>query len=193
MALDASQVSAVVVTRGDVDLSPILDSLIYDECIVWDNSTKDRNYSVYGRYLAMAECKHDVIFFSDDDVLFTAHDELLAAYEPNRITCNMPSPWYENMQYDQLGMCLVGAGSLVPRDLPPRAFAAYLERWPMDDLFLDYCDFVSGMLSPGLRLDLGYEVLPHATAPGRINTTPGSHMRRGIMLNHVLNLRAEAA
>ena len=157
--------------------------------VVWDNSAHERNFSVYGRYLAMPLCKHETIFFQDDDVLFTAYDELLAAYEPGRITTNMPSPWYEHMAYDQLGMHLVGAGSLVPRNLPGKAFIRYLRHWDADALFYDYCDFVSGVLTPGLRLDLGYTVLEHAMAPGRINTTPGSHLRREDMLRRVIALR----
>lgn len=147
---------------------------------------------VYGRYLAAQEASHDVIYFQDDDVLFTAHDELLAAYEPGRITGNMPSPWYEHMQYDRLGIVLVGAGSLVPRDLPQPAFERYLAAWPEDDLFRDYCDFVSGGLSPGMRLDLGYEIFEIAIAPNRINTRSDGPLRRQAILHRMLALRESA-
>jgi len=186
--MTADEVSAVIVTRGDVDLAPILATLPYAEVLIWDNSSA----SCYGRYIAASACVHDTIFFQDDDVIFTAHDELLAAYEPGRITANMPSPWYERTGYDKLGCCLVGAGSLVPRDLPARAFKTYLEHFPLDDLFLTYCDFVNGILNPGCRLDLGYEICEHATAPGRINTSPDSHLRREVMLERVLALRGPA-
>lgn len=192
MGLSASEVSAVIVTRGDVDLEPILASLPYPDVVIW-NDLERGSKGVYGRYLASRETVHDVIFFQDDDVLFTAHDELLAAYEPGRITGNMPSPWYEAMEYDKLGMVLVGAGSLVPRDLPWPAFERYLALWPEDELFLDYCDFVNAKLSPGLRLDLGYEALPHCVAPGRINTRPNSHLRRHEMLQRVFHLSRAAA
>lgn len=193
MGLSASDVSAVIVTRGDVDLGRILSSLPYEDQVVWDNSKRERNASVYGRYLAMAECKHDVIFFQDDDLVFTAHDELLAAYEPDRITGNMPDPWYTRTEYDKLGMVLVGAGSLMHRDLPWPAFERYLAVWPEDALFLDYCDFINAKLAPGLRLDLGYEILDHCTGPDRINTQPGSHHRRAEMLQRVFHLSREAA
>jgi hypothetical protein len=185
-------VSAVIVTRGDVDLGPILETLPYDETVIWDNSQHEQNWSVFGRYLAIGCCKHDVVYFQDDDIVFTAHKELLAAFDPQRITCNMPSPWYERTEYDKLGCYMVGAGSLVPKHLPGPTFGRYLDVWPYDDLFFDYCDFVNGILSPGLRLDLGYEILEHATAPGRINTLPNSHLRREAMLRRVLDLREAA-
>lgn len=191
MAIAARQVSAVLVTRGDVPLEPILETLPYEDIVIWDDRERG-SQGVYGRYLAMPEARHEVVYFQDDDVLFTAHAELLGAYKPGRITCNMPSPWYERTGYDQLGMHLVGAGSLVPQGLPQVAFREYLEQWPEDDLFRDYCDFVSGMASPGQRFDFGYEILEHAVAPGRINTRPDSLMRRNTILNRALTLRAAA-
>ena len=39
--LSPDQVTAVIVTRGDVDLAPVLDSLIFDDVVVWDNSRID--------------------------------------------------------------------------------------------------------------------------------------------------------
>jgi hypothetical protein len=175
-----------------VDLAPIITGLPYDELIIW-NDLERGSQGCYGRWLAMDEAKHDTIFFVDDDVVFTAHDELLAAHKPGQMTSNMPSPWYEHMSYDRLGLLLVGAGSLVPRDLPFKAFAAYLEHWPLDDLFQDYCDFVNGMLTPGQRFDFGYEIMEYAVAPGRINTKPNSSVRRATVLNRMLHIREAAA
>jgi hypothetical protein len=189
--LTASEVSAVIVTRGDVDLNPILETLPYDEVIVWDNSTKDEDAKTFGRYLAMEETSHNVVYFQDDDVIFTAHDELLAAYEPGQVTCNMPSPWYEATQYEQLRCSQVGAGSLVPKNLSQPAFDRYLEHWPRDDLFLTYPDHIHGILTPFTRYDFGYVVLPYASAPGRIYTTPGADGRKWTVINRALELRDE--
>ena len=181
-------ISAVIVTRGDVDLAPILDTLPYDDVVVWDDR-KRGSKGCYGRYLAMVEAKHDIVYFQDDDLIFTAHDELLAHYEPGRITANMPSPWYERTGYDVIGCHLVGAGSLVDKDLPQKAFHTYLEHWPEDALFYDYCDQIHGILTPGLRLDLGYEVLPYASGPDRIYTQPGAAERKLIVQRRALALR----
>lgn len=35
-----TDVVACIVTRGDVDLTPILDSLIFEDVVVWDNSIR---------------------------------------------------------------------------------------------------------------------------------------------------------
>ena len=126
-------------------------------------------------------------------MIFRAHPELHAAHEPGRITANMPSPWYEAGGYDQEQSVQVGAGSLMERDLPWAAFDAYLAEWPMDDLFLTYCDDIAGILCPSLRVDLGYEVLPHASAPGRIYTTEGSQQRRKEVARRALAIRNKVA
>lgn len=187
--MKASEVTAVIVTRGNVDLEPILATLPYDDVVVWDNSRHAFDSKCYGRFLAIGEAKNEVIYFQDDDILFTEHEVLLAAYEPGRITANMPSPWYETNGYDKLGCALVGAGSLVPRDLPWPALDRYLAEYPADDLFLTYCDLVHGILTPSKRFDFGYTILPYASAPGRIYTTPGAAERRAEFLARVLDIR----
>ena len=80
-------VSACLVTRGDVDMRPILDSLPSEwEKIVWDNSAGEMtrhprragkfdrvgglpDLSVYGRYAAIEHASHDLIYVADDDVI----------------------------------------------------------------------------------------------------------------------------
>lgn len=192
VAKTITDTTAIIVTRGDIDLQPILDTLPYGEIVVWDNSQRPTDEKCYGRFLAMREASNDLIYFQDDDVIFTQHAELRAAHDPGRITANMPSPWYENAGYDQERSVQVGAGSLLERDLPWSAFDAYLAQWPLDDLFLTYCDDIAGILLPSLRVDLGYEVLPHASAPGRIFTTPGSQDRRREVAQRALAIRERA-
>jgi hypothetical protein len=187
--ISAKDVSAVIVTRGDVDLSPILATLPYEDVVVWDNSKRKTDEGIYGRYLAIKQAKSKVIYFQDDDLLFTAHDELIAAYEPGKIVANMPSPWYERESYDELGCALVGAGALVPRALPQKALARYLKRYPLDDLFRTYCDIPVGILSPSKRVDLGYEILPCATAPNRVNLQPGQLERKRAMQRRAVEIR----
>jgi hypothetical protein len=186
-------ICAVVVTRGDVDLEPIVSTLPYGEIVVWDNSEKDREWRCYGRYLAVAETDKPVIYFQDDDLIFTAHQEILEQFRPDRMVVNMPSPWYEVAEYDKLGQALVGAGSLVPRGLPFPALRRYLSVYPCDELFLNYADVVVGMLTPFERVDLGYEVLDYASAPGRIWTTPGALDRKRTMQQRVMAMREAVA
>lgn len=99
-------VSAIIVTRGDVDLQPIIASLPERwEIIVWDNSGKVTecwgrpagahrliaggeiiqgvkqapipNLSVYGRYAAIEYATWDVIYIQDDDVIVADPDLLV--------------------------------------------------------------------------------------------------------------------
>jgi len=191
VAKTISDVTAIIVTRGDQPdaIQQITDQLPYTEIIVWDNSQRAEDAKCYGRFLAMREATNDLVFLIDDDVIFTAHEALRAAHEPGRITANMPSPWYENAGYDQEQSVQVGAGSLMERHLPQAAFDAYLGQWPLDDLFLTYCDDIAGILTPSLRVDLGYEVLPHASAPGRIYTSEGSQEKRKLVAARALELR----
>ncbi len=91
-------VSACLVTRGDVDMQPVLDSLPPEwEQVVWDNSVgcmvgpkgyiswrdgkpfvegegrmwfpNNPDLSVYGRYAAIEYASHDLIYVQDDDVI----------------------------------------------------------------------------------------------------------------------------
>lgn len=53
---------------------------------------------------------------------------------------------------------------------------------------------MNGGLSPGHRLDLGYEISEIAVAPGRINTRADGPYRRHTILQRMLGIReAEAA
>lgn len=190
--LTFADVCAVIVTRGNVDLEPILETLPYGETRVW-NDQLEGSKGCLGRYLAAERTNKRVVYFQDDDLIFTAHKQLLERYEPGRIVCNMPSPWYETCGYDMLRQALVGAGSLVDRQLWKAALDLYLGEYPDDQLFLDYCDVVVGMLTPHTRIDLGYQVLPYASAPGRIYTSEGAIDRKREMQRRVIALRDSRA
>lgn len=166
MGLDPKDVTAIIVTRGDVDLEPILATLPYGEIIVWDNSKRPVDRGVYGRYEAIAEASNDIIYFQDDDIIFTAHDELLAAYEPGKIVSNMGREWVESCGYFDLA--LVGLGSLVDKGLISRTFDRWFEVNDDSGNFIYECDFVFGVLCPFKRVDLGAEILDVASAPNRL-------------------------
>lgn len=185
--LRAEQVSAVIVTRGDVALAPTLEPLPFDDVVIWDNSKRE-NLKTYGRVKAIEECANDIIFTVDDDVIFTAFDQLLAAYEPGVWVCNMDAAWVEGAGYGDI-VSQSGAGSLYDRDLPGRAVERYLSAYPIDDDFLVYCDAVVGVLCPWRRVDLGYQVREFADGPGRTYTQPGANERKWKMINRALALK----
>ena len=158
------KVTAVLVTRGDCDLTPIIETLPYDELIVWDNS-KRRDLGIYGRYAAITEASHDVIYVQDDDVLVTCHQRLLEHFRPDRLLVNYPEPW---------DIPWVARGALFHRDLPGRAFARYLGVHPLDGFFTHAaCDGIFALLTPTIVVDFGSEDLPHGFGEGRVSTSPG--------------------
>lgn len=184
-------ITAVIVTRGDVPLDPIIDTLPYSRIIVWNNAEKEWDAKTYGRFLAAEEAETEYVYFADDDLIFRNHDMLLAAWEPDKLIVNMPSPWYEYCEYDVLGQALVGAGSLCPVGFWREAFERYLTYWPKDDLFLDYCDFIFGRAVPHVRYDFGYEPFEYADAPGRIFNHPYARQRRSLVFARTSLLKGD--
>ncbi len=154
-ALTAADVAACLVTRGDCDLAPILDTLPYGEVIVWNNADRDEDLKVYGRYAAIAETTKPVIYLQDDDCVFSHHDELLAAYRPGVLVANW-GHGDDPCGYDDLA--IFPGGALVDRDLPQTTFGRYLEHFPRDDGFLYEADFIFGCLTPHEHVRLPFEI-----------------------------------
>lgn len=158
--------TACLVTRGDVDMAPIFQSLIFDDIIVWDNSVLEDKKTA-GRYYAMKAGTKRVVYFQDDDVIVPRETQqrLLEAYEPgmmNAVYGHGPTP----AGYDDLP--LICGGGVVDSDLPWAAAQRYLEHWPEDDSFLYYCDFAIGVLYPmfkhvRLPFDIQMEIAQHSS------------------------------
>lgn len=147
--IDASDVTACLVTRGDQpgQMQRILDSLIFGRVIVWDNSRRPSDCKTAGRYMAAREAETGIVYFQDDDVLVPPITQraLLEAYRPRVMVANWGHG--DNADcYDDLP--LVGAGAIVERALPEDAIARYLAHWPLDEGFLYDCDFAVGVLYP---------------------------------------------
>ncbi len=162
-----ADLSAVVVTRGNVSLEPILDSFtaagIFD-FTVWDNSRRPDDLGVFGRYAALPECGRDVVLVQDDDVILTVAtiEALAAAYEPGRIVANMP----ERFRKFYTDSCLVGFGAVFDRDLPAWAFSSFALRWGIDKAD-KRPDVIFTALTESTWLDLPYTEREFATGPDR--------------------------
>lgn len=161
-------VSAVLVTRGDVDLTPILDSIHaagVREIVIWDNS-KRRDFKVYGRYRGAFEAhrveepRHPVIYTQDDDCLVDVA-AVLAAYQPGRVVCNMPLA--KRSEYAAIAprIALVGWGACFDENLI-HALGRYTRRFGADELLLRECDRVFTALNPTTLIDVPVRHLPHA-------------------------------
>jgi len=158
-------VCAVLVTRGDVDMSFAKD-LPYGEVVIHDNSKHALDSKVYGRYVAAEQSERPLVFFMDDDVRFVGHRELLDAYEPGKIISNMYDEWIESCGYFDLA--LVGLGSIMDNGLWRAAFKKYEAAFPHDDRFLLDADFIFGTLTPFRRYDFGHEILDIASDETRL-------------------------
>jgi hypothetical protein len=195
-------VSAVIVTRGDCDLSRVLDSLPRDwQKVVWDNSKREQDLAVYGRYAAIEECEHDLIVTVDDDVAFHPEScaQLVDAYEPGHVVCNMPQRFRDTGFYDD--HALVGFGAILDRELPEQAFTRFALSshrngciaWGAEGVdrswFDRTCDVVFTALTPRILVDLPYTDLAWASAPNRMWKTEGHIAERTRMLELVRAVR----
>ena len=167
--LSFDQVSAVIVTRGNTDLTAVLDSLsAFDEIIVWDNSVED-DQMTYGRVRALDRVRNRIVYSQDDDIIHTPENQrrILAAYQPGVLTGCMWPEWSDGARrqgipdgYDDLVFC--GSGSVYDRHLPAEAAARYLARYPNDDFFLLWADTIIGILAPNQQLNIQFDALPEA-------------------------------
>jgi hypothetical protein len=207
-----SRIAAIIVTRGDHDLSEILDSYPTDwERIVWDNGTREllrylpgaftatfsgndhtgplRDVSVYGRYAAIAHAlDSDVVFVQDDDLVLPIEsiEAIADAYEPGHVVCNMPERFRDTGFYDD--HALVGFGALFPRELPEIAFQRFTDYGVTVPLgteqafFYRTCDVVFTALTPRVLVDVPYRNLPWAEAADRMYRQEGHVGERQRML-----------
>jgi hypothetical protein len=163
--LTFDDVTAVIVTRGDVDMSWTKD-LPYGEVIVWDNSQQARDSKVFGRYVAAEGATRPLIYFQDDDVRFHEHAGLLESYEPGVLVSNMYDEWIQDCGYFDLA--LVGLGSIMDKGLWRVPLKRYLEAYGEDDRFLLDADFIFGTLARWKRIDFGHEILDIASDDTRL-------------------------
>jgi len=159
-----TDISAVLVTRGNVDLQPILDSLIFDDVVIWDNSTKHRDEMTFGRVLGAMLAKNCVIYSQDDDIIHSAENQqaIVDAYQPGVLVGCMWDEWSDGARrqgiengYDDL--VFPGSGSICDLDVWKRSIVAYLTHWPHDDFFRLWSDTIIGVISPTIQLDIRFE------------------------------------
>jgi hypothetical protein len=164
------KVSACLITRGDVDLAPILETLPYDEVLIWNGAERDEHPGTYGRYELMREATHDVIYTQDDDCIFRHHDALRIGFYNKGIA----AVYGHGTNPDGLqDVALVHGGALVDRDLCLASFDRYLERWPQDEGFYREADMISGTITPSVQYSIPYEIrMEIAQHPSRMCNQP---------------------
>ncbi len=163
----AADVSVVIPTRGNVDMTEIVQSLTdagFEDIVIWDNSKRE-NMGLYGRFAAIAETKNDVIATHDDDVIVTHWPEIIAAYEPGVVTISYPQEWTNDIPW-------IACGAVFDKGAEVKAFDRYFTMFDDDDDFRFFiCDGIFVELC-GERnvLAYPYREMPWANAPGRIST-----------------------
>ena len=191
--MNISDVTACLVTRGDLPLAAILQEIRaagIEDVQVYDNS-REPNEAVYGRYLAIARAKHAVVFTQDDDCVVPAASirALIAARQPGEIAASMPARFWPHYP----DSCLLGFGACFGRELPEQAFARF-EAWrrkalrPGDRRVRP--DVIFTALTPHRKLELPVEILPAASAPGRMYRQQGHSRQRQRVLEHARRARA---
>ncbi len=179
------RVAACLVTRGNVPMDDILDSIPDDmEVIVWDNS-KNQDLGVYGRYAAIAMTDAELIYVQDDDaVLATDTIQTLAdtLASSTTLVANMP----DRFRPHYTDSCLVGFGAVFHRDLPQQAFDR-IPQIPAD--FNLVCDVYFTALTERHLLDLPHTDQPWASNGDRMWKQKNHVPMRAKALHHARTLR----
>lgn len=180
MTFDRSQVGVALVTRGDVDMAPIVATLPFTEIVVWNNRNED-DLGVYGRYAAVAQLERPVVLTLDDDTILPTEtiDALLAAYRPGVVVCNVPERF--RGRYTDSG--LLGFGAVFDRSLVARAFDRFAAATNGIDQgwFQRTSDIVLTMLNDLVFVDLPYVELGYASDDSRMWKQPGHFEERAEM------------
>ncbi len=157
-------VTAVLITKEKEYPKEVLDSLPkFNELIIEKECP-----SIYRRYELAAKAKNDLIYVQDDDCIVDVW-ELLSFYN-GRIT-NFITPQHKKY-YEGMGITLVGWGTFFQRRMVD--FAPYLEKYPIDDVFLTQTDRVFTYLNqPHNSIITDVKHLSTAVGPGRMSTSPG--------------------
>jgi hypothetical protein len=169
--LDPTKVSACLITRGDVDLEPILDSLPrgFDEVLIWGRE-RDEQPGTFGRYQLMREAKHDVIYTQDDDCVFEQHEMLARGWYPG---CIAAVYGHGKTPGGYADVALVHGGALIDRDACLTSFDRYLEQWPRDEGFYREADMISGTITPSRQYEIPYIIrMGIAARPNRMAHQP---------------------
>ena len=151
------KISAIIVTRGDVDLGPCLSSIDADETII-----RRGHGGVWERWEAAMSAKHDVIYVQDDDCVVDFAG-VIAEYDQAVVTCNMLTSHRADYPHPD-GIALVGWGCVFHRS----KLEVFGKIHMADDLFKRECDRVFTGLNRLKLIDLGVTHLSHAHGADRM-------------------------
>lgn len=167
-----TEVSAVLVTRGDVPMDKIYASIReagITDLVVWNNAARERDLACYGRYEAIKEARNEWIFQQDDD-LVSPVAALLDLVDPERDRWTIVANNRPNEEWP-----LTAIGCVFHRDLALDCFVPYTDTYGFDEDFCRICDVVFAYRNAYRRVWLGYEDMPWQCAPNSMYLQP-DHM-----------------
>ncbi len=188
--LDQHNVTACLVTRGDVDMAPIIDSLIFDNVIVWNN-WRDPDWKVAGRYMAALRAPTDHVYWQDDDTIVSpgTQRQLLREFDPT--ADDVVANWGHGENpagYDDLP--LVCGGAIAYRWAAWDGILRYGAEWPLADDFKYECDFIVGALYRNWRhVHLGFEIRDVAYNGERLADEPWQRELKAKMTDRARAIR----
>ncbi len=195
--LTPDQVTAVIVTRGDVDLEPVLSSLIFSDVVVWDNSVEE-DLMTLGRYAAIGRAKNEVFYSQDDDIIHTAENQrrIISEYEPGVLTGCMWPEWslgayQQGIQGGYDDLVFAGSGSVWDRQTVRMALDSYLDHFAVDEFFNLWADTIVGVIAPTKQLDIRFDALPCAEDDNRMCNLPDAVALKTEAINRARWVRDE--
>lgn len=159
-----AEVSAVLVTKGDVPLDEITDSILeagIEDIVIWDNS-KRSDLSCYGRYAAIAEAKHPWIYHQDDDLVAPV-GEILRRYNPVSDRWTIVANNRPDEEWPLTAMGVVFHRSLAD------CFRPYVTEYGEDADFYRVSDVIFAYMNAYRRIWVGYRDLPWQVAADRMH------------------------
>ena len=177
-----SECTAVIVTRGDVDMKPVLESCEkagFASIVVCDNALRmaqgKPDLGPYGQLEAARTQDMKVVYFQDDDVIVSEPSAVVTAWKPGGIVCNVPQEYRKN--YATAPDTLMGFGSVLEVRLILRTLKKYFDAGFKDDkIFLREPGRLLTILNPVEMVDVPITHLPWAHAENRLFRQP-DHMQ----------------
>jgi hypothetical protein len=183
-------VTGVIVTRGDRDITPIIESVMpHVEFVrVWDNCQAHVDLSVYGRYAACHGSLSRLVYVQDDDCLVSDIPAIIAAWQPGHVVCNMP----ERFRRFYPDSALVGFGACFQWQMAYDIFDRFFTAQGIDEfdpMFQRTCDVVFTALAPRILVDVEHVDMWYAHAPNRMWKQESHVSERAAMLERARAVR----
>ncbi len=173
------KISALIVTRGNVDLKEVVAPLsVFDELIIWDNSKRVLDFGPFGLYVAAEQAIGEILYVQDDDCIVSSPWAIANVWAPGRIVCNMGKEYQE--AYHTKRDKLMGFGSVFEKTFIRPTFARYLKHFQLDDVTLREPNRIFTALNhPRIDIvDVPITHMPYASDPDRLWKQPNHGQMR---------------